>query len=83
MDGTTTSVRYSGGMPAEKSIRGNVCGVTTNVTSQFTTATASWLAATIQRMPIRQSSQILAVLPWALSVRSPARASVNRTIPPT
>src|SRR4029434_9105666 len=69
MDGTTNSVRDSGGMRAEKSIRGNVCGVTTRVTSQFTTATASWLAATIHRMPIRQSTQMFPVLLWASMCR--------------
>ena len=39
--GTTTSVRDSGGIPSEKSMRGNGCGVTSNVASQFTSATAS------------------------------------------
>ena len=41
MVGTTTRVRDSGGMPLEKSMRGSGCGVTSNVASQFTSATAS------------------------------------------
>ena len=47
MVGTTTRVRYSGGMPSEKSMRGSARGVTSSVTTQFTRATASWLAATV------------------------------------
>ena len=39
--GTTTSVRNSGGIPLEKSMRGNGWGFTSSVTSQFTRATAS------------------------------------------
>ena len=41
MVGTTTSVRASAAMPAEKSIRGSGCGVTSNVASQFTIVTAN------------------------------------------
>ena len=64
-------------------MRGSTCGVTSNVTTQFTRATASWLAATIDRTAIRPSVQTSTGLPWALATRSPARVSVIRTIPPT
>ena len=57
MVGTTTSVRDCAGMPAEKSIRGSGCGVTSSVASQFTSATANWLTASSERMPIDHSNQ--------------------------
>ena len=44
--GITTSVRACAGIPREKSIRGNGCGVTSSVASQFTRPTANWLVAT-------------------------------------
>ena len=42
--GTTTRVREFGGIPSEKSIRGSGRGVASSVASQFTIATARWLA---------------------------------------
>ena len=40
-----------GGIPAEKSMRGSGCGVTSSVASQFTMPTASWLVASSSRTP--------------------------------
>ena len=56
--GTTTSVRDCGGIPSEKSIRGSGCGVTSSVASQFTIATASWLAASSETMPSGTSAAV-------------------------
>ena len=43
--GTTTSVRDSAGMPFEKFMRGSARGDSSSVAIQFTTVSASWLAA--------------------------------------
>ena len=83
MVGTTTRVRHSGGIPSEKSMRGSARGVASNVTAQFTRATAIWLAATINKTAIGPSVQISARLPWALTSRHPANVRVLKTIPPT
>ena len=66
--GTTTSVRDSGGIPSEKSMRGSGCGVTSRVASQFTSATASWLAPTAARAAASSGQQP------AAAIRSGARA---------
>ena len=60
MVGTATRVRNSRGMPAEKSSFGGRIGATSNVASQLTNATASWLAAITSGMPAAAIAQRLA-----------------------
>ena len=55
--GMMTRAHESAGIPCEKSIRGNGCGATNRVASQFVNATASWLADSSKSTPINAKNQ--------------------------
>ena len=74
--GTTTSVRDCGGSPCEKSMRGSGRGVTSNVASQFTIPTASWLVASSRRMPSVTSTRV--GNPVAMRLRQQRRGERRR-----
>ena len=80
--GTTTRVRDSGGIPSEKSIRGSGCGFTSNVASQFTSATASRLAHSRERAPNRASGQSCNPPACAFASKAPEKMTVNSVIEP-
>ena len=82
MVGMTTSVRDSGGMPFEKSIRGSGRGATSSVANQFVSDTESWLADSSDKMPINTSSQSDIRLPIVCFNRQPASSSVISVIKP-
>ena len=86
MVGTTTKVRELGAMPAEKSILGSGRAVTKRVASQFTSATANWLAASSAIRPIggRAHSDSSAGSPTATAsaTRPPATMAVIKAIEP-
>ena len=76
--GITTSVRDSEGNPREKSIRGNARGVTSNVATQFTIPTASWLVASRRRRASAPSTA--SATPWPCA--SASIAAVSATVIP-
>ena len=82
MLGITTSVAASAGMPREKSIRGNGCGATSSVASQFTKATASWLVESSKRMPMSASCQSVSSRIGAIAAKLTVRSSVSNRIAP-
>ena len=56
IDGTTTMVRASSGMPSLKSMRGSGCGEVSWVAMKFTSASASWLEPIAAITPSSTSS---------------------------
>ena len=66
-------MRAHGAIPMEKSIRGSARGVTSNVASQFTIVTASWLgrhAGNSMTTSVRTSQLTPAAFAFATSGRS-------------
>ena len=80
--GTTTNVRDSAGMPLDKSMRGNGCGATNSVASQFVSVTANWLTETSNRMPVNATTQSASPERCACTVRPPVMSSVTSIIVP-
>ena len=80
--GITARARDSGGIPPEKSIRGSKCGVASKVASQFTSATARWLAHRSKGNPIRASRQSWYPLACALANKPPLKIAVSSVIMP-
>ena len=82
MVGTTTSVRDSAAMPAEKSIRGSACGVTSNVASQFTSVTANWLVASRESTMTERQNFTVHSGGMAFAARPAVEAPVMTAIAP-
>ncbi len=80
--GTTTIVRHSAGMPAEKSRRGSRQGFTSNVDSQFISATASWLAHSKKITVKKISFQPCTSSASACRTNPSVASSVSKPIPP-
>ncbi len=80
--GTTTSVRDCDAIPREKSMRSIECGVTSNVASQFTIPTASWLAARARRIPSATSTSSATPSLRAFARSIAARPAVITAIDP-
>ncbi len=77
MVGTTTNVRDSGGMPFEKSSRGNGKGFVKSVTSQFTKDIDRWLQHKISKKPNAQICQLPMPPIWAFAKSPQHKAKVN------
>ena len=82
MVGTTTSVRDDAGIPLEKSIRGSGCGVASKLASQFTSATAKWLAPSNAGTLISANRHPATPSAAAIPRKAPESNTVNSAIPP-
>ena len=75
-------MRDCAGIPREKSMRGKGRGVTSNVASQFTMPTASWLAAIATRSASATSVSPVTPSPYAFTDNAAVSATVIAAIVP-